>query len=160
MSEASESGCTFVCPQLQSFNASLPTASATSMGAAGLDGSMQATSVVEHKVAIAASLQAEIFLNGRRVEPAAGSGGGGAGGSVAAAMAVFEKNKQVRTELGPCLCILCQNQGIGGKCYSLALKFNGSKTAMAKSRDLASWFMVASGKWGEFTQPILFSWHI
>ena len=50
MSEASESGCTFVCPQLQSFNASLPTASATSMGAAGLDGSMQATSVVEHKV--------------------------------------------------------------------------------------------------------------
>ena len=99
MSEASEAGCTFVCPQLQSFNASLPTASATSMGAAGLDGAMQATSVVEHKVAIAASLQAEIFLNGRRVEATAGCGGAG---SVAAAIAVFEKNKQVRTELGSC----------------------------------------------------------
>ena len=55
MSEASESGCTFVCPQLQSFNASLPTASATSLGAAGLDGSMQATSVVEHKVLLQSS---------------------------------------------------------------------------------------------------------
>ena len=44
---------------------------------------------------IAASLQAEIFLNGRRVE-ASGSGGGA--GSVGAAMAVFEKNKQVRTD--------------------------------------------------------------
>ena len=42
---------------------------------------------------IAASLQAEIFLNGRRVEA---SGSGGSSGSVGAAMAVFEKNKQVR----------------------------------------------------------------
>ena len=64
--------------------------------------------MVEHKVAIAASLQAEIFLNGRRVEASAAGGGGGATGSVAAAMAVFEKNKQVRAELGPYWCTLCQ----------------------------------------------------
>jgi hypothetical protein len=79
MREASEAGCTFVCPQLQSFNASLPCNQ--------FDGCLQATSVIEHKVVIAgAELQADVFINGRKVEMGSKT-----------AMADFEKDKQVRS---------------------------------------------------------------
>ena len=58
VAESSEAGCTFVCPQLQSFNTSLPSR---------FSGHLQATSIMEHKVYISHDLKASIYLNGRPI---------------------------------------------------------------------------------------------
>lgn len=51
-----EGGCTFVCPQLQSFNTSLPDQD--------FSGTLQASTIVEHRVNIATDLAVTVFLNG------------------------------------------------------------------------------------------------
>ena len=58
---SSSGGCVFVCPQIQSFDTSLP----SSFG--GFSGQKQATTIVEHGVKISAELEAELYLNGKRL---------------------------------------------------------------------------------------------
>ncbi len=101
MAEGSEAGVVFVCPQLQSFNASLPQTTTLPQGrncfAFGSSDvnkqHLSATSVVEHKVVISGGdLQAEVFLNGRKVARQQQ-------GKLANAMRDFEKDKQVRVNV-------------------------------------------------------------
>ena len=71
--ETSVEGCTFLCPQLQSFNTSLPHHF--------VDKSTQATSVIEHRVVIASDLSTKVSLNRNLVRHKT--------------YPSFEKNKQV-----------------------------------------------------------------
>ncbi|XP_059090175.1 uncharacterized protein LOC131885977 [Tigriopus californicus] len=66
-----DAGCTFVCPQLQSYNTSLPHQ---------FSGLKQASSIVEHRVHISHDLKATISLNGV---------------PIAKSMPDFERNKQI-----------------------------------------------------------------
>ena len=58
LATTNESGCSFVCPQVQSFNTSLPHA---------FNSASQATSVVEHRAEISNSLEVKVHLSGRQV---------------------------------------------------------------------------------------------
>jgi len=63
LAESSEAGCTFVCPQVQSFNTSLPGA---------FSPAKQAVAVVEHVVCIdGRDLAASVHLAGRTIDAAA-----------------------------------------------------------------------------------------
>lgn len=66
-----DAGCTFVCPQLQSYNTSLPHQ---------FSGLKQASSIVEHRVHISHDLKVTISLNGV---------------PIAKSLPDFEKNKQI-----------------------------------------------------------------
>merc|ERR1711988_268881 len=70
--ESSAEGCTFLCPQLQSYNTSLPHQFVSSS---------QASSVVEHRVYIAQDLSLKLSLNNKEI--------------VGKKFQEFEKNKQV-----------------------------------------------------------------
>ena len=71
-SSSPEEGCTFVCPQIQTFNMSLPSNC--------FSGVLQVTTIVEHSVAISSDLCAKVFLNEREVKVDLGE---------------FERDKQV-----------------------------------------------------------------
>lgn len=58
LATTSEDGCSFLCPQVQSFNTSLPHA---------FDGSSQATSIVNHRVEISNNLKVQLELSDRAV---------------------------------------------------------------------------------------------
>ena len=58
LATTSEDGCSFLCPQVQSFNTSLPHA---------FDGSSQATSIVNHRVEISNNLKVLVELSDRAV---------------------------------------------------------------------------------------------
>jgi len=58
LATTSEDGCSFLCPQVQSFNTSLPHA---------FDGSSQATTIVNHMVEISNSLKVRVELSDRAV---------------------------------------------------------------------------------------------
>ena len=57
--ESTVDGCTFLCPQLQSFNTSLPHQFVSAS---------QASSVIEHRVKIAQDLTLKVSLNGRQIQ--------------------------------------------------------------------------------------------
>merc|ERR1719350_174218 len=59
LATTSEDGCSFLCPQVQSFNTSLPHA---------FDGSSQATTIVNHRVEISNNLRVQVELSDRAVE--------------------------------------------------------------------------------------------
>ena len=61
LATTSEDGCSFLCPQVQSFNfnTSLPHA---------FDGSSQATTIVNHRVEISNNLKGRVELSDRAVE--------------------------------------------------------------------------------------------
>jgi len=58
LATTSEDGCSFLCPQVQSFNSSLPHA---------FDGSEQVTSIVNHRVEISNNLKVQVELSERPV---------------------------------------------------------------------------------------------
>lgn len=58
LATTSEDGCSFLCPQVQSFNTSLPHA---------FDGSAQATTIVNHRVEISNNLKVHVELSDREV---------------------------------------------------------------------------------------------
>eukprot|EP00092_Neocalanus_flemingeri_P001505 GFUD01001606.1.p1 GENE.GFUD01001606.1~~GFUD01001606.1.p1 ORF type:complete len:1654 (-),score=563.80 GFUD01001606.1:789-5750(-) len=58
LATTSEDGCNFLCPQVQSFNTSLPHA---------FDGSAQATTIVNHRVEISNNLKVQVELSNRSV---------------------------------------------------------------------------------------------
>jgi len=58
LATTSEDGCSFLCPQVQSFNTSLPHA---------FDGSTQATTIVNHRVEISNNLKVQVELCERSV---------------------------------------------------------------------------------------------
>jgi hypothetical protein len=58
LATTTEDACSFVCPQVQSFNTSLPHA---------FNSASQATAVVEHRAEISNSLVVEVHLSGHRV---------------------------------------------------------------------------------------------
>eukprot|EP00090_Calanus_glacialis_P001061 TRINITY_DN10756_c0_g1_i1.p1 TRINITY_DN10756_c0_g1~~TRINITY_DN10756_c0_g1_i1.p1 ORF type:complete len:1638 (-),score=635.61 TRINITY_DN10756_c0_g1_i1:838-5751(-) len=58
LATTSEDGCSFLCPQVQSFNTSLPHA---------FDGSSQATTIVNHRVEISNNLKVQVELCERSV---------------------------------------------------------------------------------------------
>jgi len=58
LATTSEDGCSFLCPQVQSFNTSLPHA---------FDGSSQATTIVNHRVEISNNLRVQVELSDRAV---------------------------------------------------------------------------------------------